>query len=73
MKFSTDEIEELEYISSDTNEYECNGKPVARVTNIISKMIGEQYLLKWANSLGFKHQSYNAVLSQFAVIGTKVH
>ena len=73
VEFSTDEIEELEYISSDTNEYECNGKPVARVTNIISKMIGEPYLLKWANSLGFKHQSYNAVLSQFAVIGTKVH
>ena len=38
-------------------KYFYNGVPVPRVTEIISKMISEEYLMYWSNSLGFKRIS----------------
>lgn len=53
--------------------YKYKKYPVARVTSILSKTISEEYLMYWANSLGFKHKSYRKVLSEAANIGTKAH
>lgn len=54
-------------------KYEYNGIPVPRVTEIISKMISEEYLLYWANSLGFKHQGYKKTVEAAANIGSETH
>lgn len=54
-------------------KYFHNGIPVPRVTEIISKMISEEYLLYWANSLGFKHQSYKKTVEAAANIGSESH
>lgn len=54
-------------------KYTYNGIPVPRVTEIISKMISEEYLLHWANGLGFKHQSYKKTVDNAASIGTESH
>lgn len=61
----------VEMNSSD--RYMYNGKNVPRVTEVLSKMISEEKLMSWANSLGFKHQRYKDVLSKAAVFGTKIH
>lgn len=53
--------------------YEYNGVKVPRVTEIISKCIHEESLMKWSNSLGFKHQSYKKVLEQAADFGSRAH
>lgn len=49
------------------------GKPVPRVTSILSSMIHEDYIANWANSLGFKHKGYKATLQRSADIGTHAH
>lgn len=49
------------------------GKPVPRVTSILSSMIHEDYIANWANSLGFKHMGYKATLQKAADIGTHAH
>lgn len=54
-------------------KYFYNGAPVPRVTEIISKMISEEYLLYWANGLGFKHQSYKKTIDKAASIGSNSH
>lgn len=54
-------------------KYFHNGVPVPRVTEIISKMISEEYLMYWANSLGFKHQSYKKTVDAAANIGSESH
>ena len=55
------------------SDYFYNGIRVPRVTKIISRCIHNDGLMYWANSLGFKHQSYSKVLSQAANIGTECH
>ena len=55
------------------SQYTYNGIIVPRVTEIISKCIHSDYLMYWANSLGFKHQSYNKTLSMAADIGSQCH
>ena len=55
------------------SDYFYNGVKVPRVTKIISRCIHNEGLLHWANSLGFKSQSYNKVLSKAANIGTACH
>ena len=57
----------------DTDRYKWNGIPVPRVTNIISKTIHEDFLMYWANSLGFKHKGYKKTLDAAADYGTKTH
>lgn len=54
-------------------KYFHNGVPVPRVTEIISKMISEEYLLYWANALGFKHQGYKKTVESAANIGSDAH
>ena len=53
--------------------YTYNGCPVPRVTAIISRCINNDGLLYWANSLGFKHQSYKQTLDKASSIGTQCH
>lgn len=57
----------------DETPYEHNGLYVPRVTSIISNMIHEDYLLKWANWLGFKRRNYKDEVEKAASKGTFVH
>ena len=65
-----DNTTELDINDSD---YIHNGKIVPRVTKIISKCIHSDGLMYWANSLGFKHQSYSKTIRHAADIGTQCH
>jgi hypothetical protein len=58
------------YISCD--RYQCNGRNVPRVTEILSLM-HDDYITNWANSLGFRHKNYEEELDFYANIGTIVH
>lgn len=53
--------------------YFYEGKQVPRTTEIISKCIHEESLMKWANYLGFKHESYKNILESSADYGTRTH
>lgn len=56
------------------NEYKLdNGKSSPRVTEILSQMIHEDYLLSWANSLGFKRIGYRSYMNEAANKGTYSH
>ena len=66
-------LEEIQEVKLKENKYFHNGIPVPRVTEIISKMISEEYLLHWANGLGFKHQSYKKTIDAAANLGTESH
>lgn len=69
-------IEDIIEISKDficTDRYVYNGINVPRATEIISKCIHEESIVKWANNLGFNHKSYNKELDKAANYGTKVH
>lgn len=46
---------------------------VPRVNDILSAMLHEDYLMKWSNAIGFKHQSYKDTLDSAAYVGTCVH
>lgn len=48
-------------------------KKVPRVTKIISKCIHNDSLMYWANSLGFRHQSYTKTLNKACDIGSECH
>lgn len=63
---------EINDLMKDT-KYFYEGNPVPRVTTVISKMIHEDYLLGWANSLGFKRKSYKDELGKAAYIGNATH
>lgn len=56
-----------------SNKYFYNGRSVPRVTEIISAMLYEEYLMKWSNSLGYKHKSYIKEVNLAANIGTQTH
>lgn len=56
-----------------SKKYFFNGQPVPRVTEIISSMLHEEYLMKWANSLGYKHKSYSKERDYAANIGDQTH
>lgn len=75
MTYKILELLKDEYLEINVKEerYFYNGSPVPRVTEIISKMIVEEYLLYWANSLGFKHQSYKKTIDNAANIGSESH
>ena len=53
--------------------YTYNGYPVPRVTKILQKCIHSDALMYWANSLGFKRQSYNKTLATASEIGSQCH
>lgn len=68
-----EDIVELGIELNSDGRYTYNGKQVPRATEVISKMIHEDAIVQWANSLGFRHQKYLQVLNAAAVYGTKVH
>jgi hypothetical protein len=54
--------------------YFYNGIAVPRVTEILSKMLHEDFLMTWANSIGlYKRQRYKETLERAANIGTYSH
>jgi hypothetical protein len=55
------------------SDYMYNGIVVPRVTKILQKCIHSDSLMYWANSLGFRHQSYKKTLNAAANIGTCCH
>lgn len=61
------ETEDFKYYDS-----KKGGHYVPRVTKLLGT-INEPYLLKWANSLGYKHMDYNQTLNMYAEIGSEVH
>lgn len=54
--------------------YKYNEKNLPRVTEIISSMIHEDYLMNWANYIGrYKHQNHNDIRDFSATVGTYTH
>lgn len=53
--------------------YIYNGKFVPRVTEILSSMLHEDYIVNWANHLGFKRTSYKDAIQEAANKGTFTH
>ena len=60
-------------MSSEESDYYFNGRKVPRVTKIIQRCNHNDGLMHWANSLGFRHQSYGKTLNEAATIGTQCH
>lgn len=52
--------------------YELNGKKLPSVTTIIHSL-GDDTITRWANSLGYRHISYEKELAKYADNGTMVH
>ena len=71
--FAMDEVIHFKTEGFASDHYTYGGKNVPRVTEIIQACMHEDYLLYWANSLGFKHQSYTKTLKAYADYGTDVH
>lgn len=71
--FDFEDLAGLQIESLIESPYEFNGHSVPRVTEVISKMIEEPSIAGWANSLGFKHQSYNKTREMYAQIGSATH
>ena len=65
-------LDSIEPIDTDS-DYTYNGIIVPRVTKILAKCIHSDSLMYWANSLGFKRQSYKKTLDEAANIGHHTH
>lgn len=70
--FSLKDLEKLN-IEFKNSSYRYNGTVVPRVTDILSKTIHEDYLMIWANRLGFKRQEYKDTLQAAADCGSMAH
>lgn len=58
----------------ETNKYFFKGRSVPRVTEILSKMIHEDYLMNWANMLGLvKRIKLSDEMNRVSTIGTYSH
>jgi len=66
-------IKDIAIYDDESGRYKYDDKSVPRVTEIIQKMIHEDAIVQWSNSLGFKHISYTKALNEAAVFGTKTH
>lgn len=67
-------LNEISFTPESKSEYiNPNGIKVPRVTEILSKMIHNDGLMYWANSLGFKGIKYRDALNNAANIGTVCH
>ena len=60
-------------ISKKWNTYNYMGNPIPRVSEILSKTIHEDFLLQWANGLGYKRKSYKTERDSAAIKGTYTH
>ena len=65
------DLDSIQIECGDTYSYENHKVP--RVTEIIHKMISEDYLLKWCNNLGFRHIPYKEYLDKAAEYGSTTH
>lgn len=54
-------------------KYFFENQQVPRVTEIISAMIHEEYLMKWANGIGFRYKKYETERDRAANIGSIAH
>lgn len=68
-----EKINEDDYSMIKDSPYIFDNHKVPRVTNIISSMIHEDYLMGWSNYLGFKRQKYKETLEIAAQKGTYTH
>ena len=66
-------LDTIQPINELDSNYTYNGITVPRVTKILSKCIHSDSLMYWANSLGFKRQSYSKTLEAAANIGHHAH
>lgn len=65
---------DLNELNIDNNHYQYNGINVPRVTEILSNMLHENYLMEWSNNIGlYQRKKYSDVLDQAAIKGTYVH
>ena len=55
------------------HSYNYFGTNVPSVTTILSRCIHEDYLMYWANSLGFKRKRYSDEINKAATAGTEGH
>lgn len=61
-------------IEFEGNRYLYNGYKVPRVTEILSSMLHEDFLMTWSNNIGlYNHQKYAEVLQEAADKGSFVH
>jgi len=65
------DIAKIEVDSRDT--YQIDGKKIPRVTEVLSAMLHEDFLLDWANGLGWKRISYRGYMREAAEKGTYSH
>ena len=75
-QFNISDLEQMMDLKLETKHKEYinnNGFRVPSVTIVLHKMIEEESLLLWANSLGFQKKKYLETLNYYADIGSKVH
>ncbi|WP_301214412.1 hypothetical protein [uncultured Clostridium sp.] len=53
--------------------YIYNGNSVPRVTEILSSMLHEEYIVGWSNYLGFRRTNYRDAVEEAAAKGTFTH
>ena len=64
----------MEELGLETDRYQYQGYSLPRVTEIISSMLHEDFLMVWANNLGlYKRKKYKEELEQAATKGSYVH
>lgn len=64
----------MEELQIDSNHYQYQGYSVPRVTEILSSMLHEDFLMIWANNIGlYKRKKYKDILQQAADKGKYVH
>lgn len=69
-----DDIENYNSLYNREVHYKYNGFPIPRVTELLSLMLHEDYLMTWSNAIGlYKHKKYEDTLNEAADIGGQVH
>lgn len=66
-------LDEARGIDGIKSPYLYNGVTVPRVTSILSILSTNDALMYWANSLGFKRQSYSKTVKYAADVGSQCH
>jgi CRISPR/Cas system-associated exonuclease Cas4 (RecB family) len=62
----------MKYSSSHTEYFNKIGLEIPSATTIL-KILNKPSLIKWANYMGFKHQSVDDILETTSIIGSTVH
>lgn len=68
------EFDPTTYPPAKSGEYVVDGRNIPRVTEILSCMLHEDYIVEWANKIGlYNKQKYHDVLNTASTIGTYTH